>query len=76
MPTYTMINNATGEERDMLLSLSEREDFLSTGEWTQALSTAKFITQHGSTLSKTPDSWKEHLRNVKKGAGRRSTINT
>lgn len=76
MPSYTMINKETGETKEMILTLAEREEFLASGEWTQALSTAKFITQHGSTLSKTPDSWKEHLRNIKKGAGRKSTIKT
>ena len=70
-----MINKETGEEKEMILSLAEREDFLASGEWTQKLSTAKFVSQHGSTLSKTSDHWKDHLKNIKKGSGRRNTIN-
>ena len=76
MPTYTMINKETGEEKEMILSLSEREEFLASGEWTQKLSTAKFISQHGSTLSRTDNGWKEVLNKVKKGAGRGNTVKT
>ena len=70
MPTYTMINNETGEEKEMILSLSEREQLLSKGEWKQKLSTAKFVSQHGSTLSKTDNGWKEVLSKVKSGSAK------
>lgn len=75
MPTYTMIHNETGEEKDMILSLSEREQLLSEGEWKQKLTTAKFVSQHGSTLSKTDNGWKEVLSRVKSGASKSNTIN-
>lgn len=75
MPTYTMIHNETGEEKDMILSLSEREQLLSKGEWKQKLSTAKFVSQHGSTLSKTDNGWKEVLSKVKSGSARGNTVN-
>lgn len=75
MPTYTMIHNETGEEKDMILSLSEREQLLSEGEWKQKLTTAKFVSQHGSTLSKTDNGWKEVLSKVKSGSARGNTIN-
>ena len=74
MPTYTMINNDTGEEKEMLLSLSEREELLSGGTHTQKLSTAKFISQHGSTLSQTSNGWKEVLSKVKSGSGRDNSV--
>lgn len=74
MPSYTMINKNTGEEKEMILSLSEREELLATGEWDQKLSTAKFISQHGSTLSKTSDGWKDLLGKVKEGSGKGNTI--
>ena len=74
MPTYTMINNETGEEKEMVLSLSEREALLSTGEWKQKLSTAKFISQKGSTLSKTSDGWKDVLKKVKSGSAKNNTV--
>jgi len=42
----------------------------------QVLSAPKIVESTGGVLSKTPDSWKEHLGRIKKGAGRRSTIRT
>ena len=75
MPTYTMINKETGEEKEMVLSLSEREEFLSKDTHSQKLSTAKFISQTGSTLSKTSNGWKEVLSRVKSGAGKDNSIN-
>ena len=65
-----MINIKTNNEEEMILSLSEREDLLATGEWIQKLSTAGFISQHGSTLSKTGDGWKEVLKKVSNGSPR------
>ena len=76
MPSYTMINKETGEEKDMILSLSEREEFLASGEWTQKLATARLVSQVGSTLSKTDDGWKEVLKKVKKSSGRNNTVKT
>jgi len=70
-----MIHNETGEEKDMILSLSEREQLLSEGEWKQKLTTAKFVSQHGSTLSKTDNGWKEVLSRVKSGSSKSNTIN-
>jgi hypothetical protein len=76
MPTYTMINKESKEESEMILTMAERTEFLSLGTHTQKLSTASFISQAGSTLSKTPDSWNDHLKQVKKGSGRINTVNT
>lgn len=70
-----MINTTTGEQKEMILTLSEREDLLAQGEWEQKLSTAKFISMHGSTLSKTSDGWKEVLNKVKSGSAKDNTIN-
>ena len=72
MPAYTMINNQTGEEENHILSLSGREEFLAKGTHTQKLSTAKFISQHGSTLSKTDDGWKSLIKKVDKMSPRNS----
>ena len=70
MPSYTMINNETGEEKEMILSLSEREEILATGEWTQKLATAKFISQHGMTVNKAGDGWKDVLGKISKNSPR------
>lgn len=75
MPSYTMINKQTGEEQEMVLSLAEREELLATGEWTQKLSTAKFVSGTKSTLRMAGDGWKEVLSKVKSGSARNNTIN-
>jgi len=75
MPSYTMINNKTGEEKEMILSLAERDQFLSSGEWKQKLTTAAFVSQTGSTISKTSSGWKDLLGRIKKGSGKGNSIN-
>lgn len=65
-----MINKQTGEEKEMILSLSEREQLLADGQWTQKLSTAKFISQHGMTVNKAGDGWKDVLGTISKNSPR------
>lgn len=75
MPTYTMINKTTGEEKDMFLSFAERELILSEGEWSQQLSTPKSVTNVTGTLKQAGDGWKEVLSKVKSGSTSSNTIN-
>ena len=74
MPTYTMTNINTGESREMILSLSEREELLATGEWKQELTTPGFVSDHMGTLKRAGDGWKEVLSRVKSGSSRNNTI--
>lgn len=78
MPNYTFENKETGEEwSEFFTSYTAKDQYLAENpNIKQKIVPLGFIPQNGSTLSKTPDSWKEHLRNVKKASGRRSTINT
>jgi len=75
MPTYTMKNNETGEEKTMVLSLAEREELLSQGQWTQLLSTPKSVTNVKGSLRVAGDGWKDVLSKVKSGSGDGNTIN-
>ena len=75
MPTYTMINKTTGEEKDMFLSFAERELILSEGEWSQQLSTPKSVTNVTGTLKQAGDGWKEVLSRVKSVSTGSNTIN-
>ena len=75
MPRYDMQNIKTGEVTEMVLSLSEREELLATGEYKQLLSKPNFVGTVGGTLSRTSDGWKEVLSRVKKGSGKDNTIN-
>lgn len=74
MPSYTMIDNQTGEEIPMILSLAEREQLLSGGKYTQKLSTAGFVSGVGSTFNKAGQGWKDVLKKVKSGAAKSNTI--
>ena len=76
MPTYTMRNKETGETRDMILSLSEREQFLTDNPgWDQAPATPLLVSGVKTALRQTDDGWKETLREIKKTSGRSNTIN-
>jgi hypothetical protein len=70
-----MKNLETGEIREMIMSLSEREEMLASGLFEQQLATPGFVSQTGGTLSKTSGDWRDLLKKVKKGAGRNNTIN-
>lgn len=75
MPTYTMKNKSTGQVQEMVLSLSEREELLSEGEWEQLLSTPKLVSSVHGTLRQAGDGWKEVLNKVKSGSGKNNTVN-
>ena len=74
MPTYNMKNKASGEIREMILSLSERQELLDTGEWEQMLSIPNFVSDTQSTLRRAGSDWQEHLGRIKKGSGKGNTI--
>ena len=40
----------------------------SAGEWEKMLSTPKFVTQVATTLSKTPNVFRERLKQIKKNS--------
>lgn len=74
MPTYTMKNKSSGEVTEMILSLSERQELLDTGEWDQQLSTPNFVSDTQSTLRRAGSDWTDHLSRIKKGSGRDNSI--
>lgn len=76
MPQYTMVNKETGEEKHVILSVSEREKWLDDNpDWKQSLTTPRIVSGVGTTVvSKTDDGWKDVLKKVKKGSGYGNTI--
>ena len=74
MPTYTMKNLQTGEVKDMILSLRERDELLATQTYEQLLSTPKLVTSIGGTLSKTSSDWRNLMTKIKKEAGSGNTV--
>ena len=69
-----MKNKASGEIREMILSLSDRQELLDTGEWEQMLSIPNFVSDTQSTLRRAGSDWQEHLGRIKKGSGKGNTI--
>ena len=69
-----MKNKSSGEVTEMILSLSERQELLDTGEWDQQLSTPNFVSDTQSTLRRAGNDWTDHLSRIKKGSGRDNSI--
>ena len=75
MPSYTLRNIKTKEERDVFCSYTELQEILNDDpQLVQKLTTPKIVSGVGSLLSKTDDGWKDHLKEIKKGSGRDNTI--
>ena len=71
MPSYTMRNTETDEYFTEVMSIEERNLFLERNpEWTQVLSAPRIVSGVGGVLSKTPDAWKDVLKEMKKNSGR------
>jgi hypothetical protein len=76
MPKYTIINKDTEEEWEVQCSWDELQAMLSENPgYKQGLSTPNFITQPGSTISKTSGDWRDHLKRMKKHSGKNNSIN-
>jgi hypothetical protein len=76
MPTYTVRNKVTEEEYETICSWNELQELLEVNsDLVQGLSTAKFVSQHGSTIGRTSGDWRDLLKKLKKGSGANSNIN-
>lgn len=64
MPTYSFIDTDTGEEFDLMMKWSEREEFLRENPCVQPLVTAAGIVSGVSLTGKVPDGFKEVLAKV------------
>ena len=78
MPIYTVKKDNPKSTKTWELNCSwiELQDMLVEYKLVQVLSAPRIVESTGGVLSKTPDSWKEHLGRVKKGAGAGNTIKT
>lgn len=76
MPLYTIKNTKTDEETNAFMSYEELQDLLKEGSFVQIIKPIKIVQGVGGVLSKTDDGWKEVLKKIKKGAGKRSTVRT
>ena len=78
MPTYLMINQETGEEKEMFLSLSAREEFLTNNPtWVPGVTKPMgFVGDSKTPLRRAGSGWNDHLNRMKSGSGRSNTIKT
>lgn len=75
MPTYDIRIVETGEEKEVICSISEKEEKVASGEWEQVhKGTAELVTHVGGTLKQTSEGWKDVLRQTKRYSGRDNTI--
>lgn len=76
MPTYNLRNIETGEEKEVIVSISEMERIKEEGEWRVIIGAPKLVTHTGSILSKTSGDWKDKLKQIKKSAGGNSGLSS
>lgn len=75
MPTYDLKNTKTGEVKEMIISISKKEEMVASGEWEQVhLGVPDLVTHTGSVLSKTSGDWKNKLDQIKKNSGGNSGL--
>mgnify|MGYP000439052321 CR=1 FL=1 len=75
MPTYDMKNKETGEIKEMFLKISEKDTLEKEGVWVQThLEPMKIVRTTTSSLSKTSNAWRDHLKHIKSTSGRSNTI--
>ena len=75
MPTYDMKNVKTGEIKEMFLKISEKESMIKSGEWEQVHTAGlNIVRTTTSSLSKTSNGWRDHLKAIKQGSGKNNTI--
>ena len=78
MPTYDLKNKDTGEVKEVLMSYDALQIFLKENpEWHQVhLQSNSLIAHTDGIMSKTSGDWRNLLSRIKKGSGRKNTINT
>ena len=76
MPTYDIKNTETGEEKEVFMSYGTLQEYLALNpEWVSIhKKTGGLIPENGDMFSKTPDSWRDLAKSIKKGSGRGNTI--
>ena len=77
MPTYDMKNVETGEVKEMILKIADKEAMVESGEWVQIhLGAMTTVTHVGGPLSKTSTDWRNLLGRIKSNSGRVNSIKT
>ena len=74
MPTYRFKNKTTGVEWDKEMKIAELDDYVKENDCSTVISAPQIISGHGEGRLKTTDAFNDRLKEIKKKAGRKSTI--
>ena len=79
MPTYSFLNKETGEEYELFMGISEREEYLKANPHIQQIITGAPLISSGRGMGKPDQGFRDILREIKKKNSKgitKSTINT
>ena len=78
MPLYDFLNKETGENEEHMVKLAGYDQFIKDNPHLQREFTTAGIISHagGNIVSKTSSDWRDHLKKIKKNAGRKANIKT
>ena len=74
MPLYDLKNMDTGEVVEHFISISDMQELIATGKWEQVLAVPHHVSEVGDVFSRTPDSFRDLKKAIKKGSGSGNTI--
>jgi hypothetical protein len=74
MPTYTFKSKKTGKEWDDTIRIAELDAYYIEHDCDQVIGAVKIISGHGEGRLKTTDAFNDRLKEIKKKAGKHSTI--
>ena len=75
MPTYDLRHIPSNTVDEHFVSIGTLEEMLASGEYEIVhRKTGGFIPENGDMFSKTPDSWRDLAKSIKRGSGRGNTI--
>ena len=74
MPTYKFKNKTTGVEWEKEMKIAKLDDYVKENDCSIVVSEPRIISGHGENRLKTTDAFNDRLKEIKKTAGRRSTI--
>ena len=75
MPTYTLKNISSDEERDIVCSLEELKEILLDDNIYHVFKPIGFVSGSKTVMRRAGTEWNQFLGNMKKNSGKGNTIN-
>lgn len=79
MPIYDLKHVPSGEVDEHMVSIGAMEEMLASGEYEivhKSVNSDNIISHRGGIMRETSTDWRNLLGKIKKGSGRKNTINT